>query len=396
MRLMFFIACCFLLPVELRARAPDTTQALAAIKEHAVASQSDSVLIQQHGNTLLAAGASTGDRPVPLMSATKSVVALAIMLLVEDRLLTSIDQPVHTVYPEWRQGRKRDITVRMVLDHTSGLQNTPNAGVELEGAPDLIKLALAAELAAEPGTTFAYNNKATNLLTGMVERLSGQPVDVYLQTRLFAPLGITHYTWMKDAAGTPMGMAGLAMSAGDLASIGQLLLDNGLAPDGRRVLGADSVALLLAESRRSPEVGLLWWRIPAWERYTLKAEAGDALAANGVAAGVRTAVLASGGRTFDNRTALTAFLAQQLGPTWAEQYGTEITSRDLRLADMFVSEKGQVRAYSANGYLGQYLVVVPDKGLVAVRQIHRRDTHQNPRDDYAAFPADVLRLADTL
>ena len=96
------------------------------------------------------------------MSATKSVVALAIVLLLDEGKLASLDEPVSNIFAEWKQGRKRDITVRMLLDHTSGLQNVANAGEELEAAPDLVKLALAAELSSDPGTTFSYNTKATN------------------------------------------------------------------------------------------------------------------------------------------------------------------------------------------------------------------------------------------
>jgi len=374
------------------AASPSTSDALRTIASKAEASHSDAVLVQQGTRTLLD---TSTDTPVALMSATKSIVALAIGLLIDDGRLASLDTPVSAIYPEWAQGRKRAITVRMLLDHTSGLQNVANAGVELEGAPDLVQLALAAELDSEPGAAFAYNNKATNLLTGIVGTLAGEPIDAYLGRRLFAPLGITGTTWMRDAAGTPMGMAGLAMSARDLAKIGRLVLDRGLAPDGTRLLAADYVDRMLAPGARSPEVGLLWWRNAAWERFTLRAEAAGLLEAKSVAPDVRAAVLATAGRTFDSRADLVASLARSLGAQWADRYGTEITARGIRLTDLFETERGPVRAFSANGFLGQYLVIVPERDLVAVRQIERRDTHV-AADDYPDFVADVLRLADSL
>lgn len=388
---------CFAMSFALAAAVPSpAAAALKDIETAAAASHSDAVLIETGGKTLLSTAADTADPSIQLMSATKSVVALAIGLLLDDGKLASIDEPVSTVYPEWAQGRKRDITVRMLMDHTSGLQNIANAGVELEGAPDLVKLALGAELSAEPGSTFSYNNKAANLLPGIVERLAGIPMDLYLNARLFKPLGISSYRWMKDTAGTPMGMSGLVMSATDLARIGRLMLDGGLAPDGTRLLSEQVVALLTAESARSPEVGLLWWRVPAWERYTLRPEAASYLSVKGVAADVRQALLSAEGKTFNDKSELTAFLAQKLGPSWPQQYGTEITGRGIRLVDIFELERGPVKAYAANGYLGQHLVVVPEKNLVAVRLVHRKQSHASPLDDYAAFPADVLRLAQTL
>lgn len=180
-----------------------TADAVATIERNARAAHSDAVLVWKDGKTLLEPQPETGEEPVHLMSATKSVVSLAIMLLLDDGKLASVDEPVSNIFAEWKQGRKRDITVRMLLDHTSGLQNVANAGEELEAAPDLVKLALAAELSSDPGTTFSYNNKATNLLPGIVERLAGEPMDAYVEKRLFKPLGIARYTWLKDGAGTP-------------------------------------------------------------------------------------------------------------------------------------------------------------------------------------------------
>lgn len=373
-------------------RAEDVLQRIAG---HAAAAHSDALLIQHGGITLLSHSTHGAFEPVPLMSATKSVVALAIGLLITEGRLPSLDEPVSTLYPEWRQGRKRDITVRMLMDHTSGLQNVANAGVELEGAPDLVALALAAELASDPGTTFSYNNKATNLLAGIVERLAGQPIDAYVAERIFAPLGITAHAWLKDSAATPMGMAGLSLSAPDLAKLGRLVLDGGRAPDGTRLLDPLFVQALTAQSARSPDVGLLWWRIPAWERFVLDDRAAAVLDSHGVAVDVREAVLAAQGQRFDSRQALTAFLAERLGTAWQERYGAEITGRGIRLVDLFEQTRGPIQAYAANGFLGQFLVIVPEKDLVAVRQIHRRDDHV-AQDDYAGFTADLIALADAL
>ena len=394
-RVLFF-AMALAMVVPGMATASTTSEAVADVERNARAAHSDAVLLRRDGKTLLEVKPAAGQERVHLMSATKSVLALAIALLLDEGKLGSIDEPVSNVYPEWKQGRKKDITVRMLLDHTSGLQNVANAGQELEGAPDLVKLALAAELSGEPGAVFSYNNKATNLLPGIVQRLAGQPVDTYLASRLFEPLGITRFEWMKDEVGTPLGMAGLSLSAPDLAAIGQMLLDRGVTPRGKRVLSEQSVALLMAESARSPDVGLLWWRIPASERYQAKERMSGLLTRNGVSAPVQQALLAMQGRVFDSKADVIAFLAERLGADWPQQYGTEITGRGLKLGDLFDIQRGPTVAYAANGYLGQYLVIVPEKRLVAVRLIHRRDSHASPMDDYASFTADVLKVANTL
>ena len=111
--------------------------------------------------------------PIEAMSATKSIVSLTIGRLIDSGKIKSLDQPVSDFYPEWKQGRKKLITVRHLLSQTSGLQNEPNTTVEIYPSPDFVQLALAAELSDDPGSRFSYNNKAVNLLAGIVQRASG-------------------------------------------------------------------------------------------------------------------------------------------------------------------------------------------------------------------------------
>ncbi len=396
-------ACAFALAalpcVALAAPAPDrpgtTAEALARIERTGRDSHSDALLVMRDGEVLLEHHADGAHEPIELMSATKSVVALGIGLLVADGHLASLDLPVATWFPEWRQGRKRGITVRMLLEHTSGLQNDPNAGAEIYPAPDVVQLALAAELDSAPGETFAYNNKATNLLAGVIERAAGKPMDVYLGERLFAPLGITPGAWHRDEAGHPHAMAGLPLTARDAARLGQLLLDDGRLADGRRLLPEGFVDQLFAASARSPRVGLLWWRVPEWEQVVLREDAAARMAAQGVDQGTAAALQAIAGRAFDG---VLDALQAALGDDYAETYMRDIAGRGLTRADLFDETTGPVAAYEANGYLGQSIVVVPAQRLVAVRQIRSREAEgTHPADsDYPRFPRDVIALAQAL
>jgi CubicO group peptidase (beta-lactamase class C family) len=395
-RFFLFVSVLALSAAASASAAPATEAQLQTIERAARASHSDAVLVM-HGDEVLLEHYADDDRsPIELMSATKSVVAIAIGLLLADGHLESLDTPVHRFYPEWAQGRKRDITVRMLMDHTSGLQNHPNAGAEIEPAPDVLQLALAAELDTAPGEAFAYNNKATNLLAGVIERASGEPMDTYLQRRLFAPLSITPGEWHKDAAGHPWAMAGLPLTARDAARLGRLLLDDGVAPDGTRLLPQGFADTLFAPGARSEQVGLLWWRTPTWETFAWRAEAPARLREAGVPAAVVDALSTLDGRRFDSRDAVLEAIAAALGPDWNEVYGREIRQRGLGFDALFDNRRGPVAAYRADGYLGQYIVLVPDKDVVAVRQIRRRDDHRAPQDNYGAFAADIIALADRL
>src|SRR5690606_1307420 len=125
------------LPVCAADLPPAAQAALERLLDNARATHSAAVLVLHAGRPVgdyRRDGAPTG--PIELMSATKSVVALGIGQLLGDGRIRSLEQPVADFYPEWRQGRKAAVTVRMLLDHTSGLQNVPMAPKEIYPAPD--------------------------------------------------------------------------------------------------------------------------------------------------------------------------------------------------------------------------------------------------------------------
>lgn len=200
--------------------------------------------------------------PIQTMSVTKSIVGLLIGRLLDAGSIESLDQPVADFYPEWRQGRKRDVTVGMLLRHTSGLQNTANAGAEIYPAPDAVQLALAAELEADPGAEFSYNNKAVNLLAGIVEKATGVRLDEAVYRELLAPLCIERTDWYRDASGTPHAMAGLELTPLDLARIGQLVLQEGRWGE-RQVVSPEWIRRSTRPSQDLyPRAGLLWFLLP--------------------------------------------------------------------------------------------------------------------------------------
>src|SRR5690625_494296 len=152
---------------------PDAQPALQALLTRALATHTDALALHWRGKRQVwALGSAPG--PIETMSVTKSVVGLVIGRMVTLGHLASIDEPVHSLFPEWRQGRKREVTIRMLLEHTSGLQNVPMTTEEIYPSPDFVQLALCAELASAPGERYSYNNKAVNLLAGVVERATGR------------------------------------------------------------------------------------------------------------------------------------------------------------------------------------------------------------------------------
>lgn len=232
--------------------------ALARLDADAARSHSDAMVLWKDGRVLLDRRYTPeGEQPIETMSITKSVSALAIAMLVEDQRLESFEVPLTRFFPEWNQGKKKRITLLHVLRHTSGLQDTDDTS-EIWQSPDFVQLALAAELESEPGTRFHYNNKAANLLGEVVRRACGERLDHFLARRLFAPLGVERYEWLRDPSGHPLVQSGLKLNARDLAQIGEMLRLRGTV-NGKSILRSASIDRLTRADSPHERRGLFFW-----------------------------------------------------------------------------------------------------------------------------------------
>jgi CubicO group peptidase (beta-lactamase class C family) len=350
---------------------------------------SDALVVLQDGRLVVDARFGRPREPIEVGSITKSVAGLAIGRLLETGKLGSLDAPVAGWYPEWSRGPKRAITLRQLMNHTSGIAAQPSPE-EVYATRDLVRQALDADLASPPGSRFSYNHKAVNLLAGIVEKASGgRKLDVYLRDEIFAPLGIKRFAWMRDPAGNPHALAGLELDALDLARLGQLMLDGGVA-QGQRLLGADFVARSVAPAQPfSPTGGLLWWVIPAWTRLVLDRPLLDTWRRGGADPAFLAALEPLAGREIPREELFStldrAFGHDQALTLWVKN----VPGRNLPTPKV---STGPPVGFESNGALGQYLVVLPAARLVAVRQI-RQSSHRASGDDFEEFPDLVRALA---
>lgn len=146
-------------------------------------------------------------------SVTKQFVAAAILKLQEEGRL-SVDDHLSRFYPNFP--RAKDITLRQMLNHTSGIHDhvaDPEAEAEmcLRATTDQIVAHLAALPKTqdfEPGTDWSYSNSAYDLLGGVVEKVSGQSVGAFLKAQFFEPLGMTRTAVDDEAEIVPDRAAG--------------------------------------------------------------------------------------------------------------------------------------------------------------------------------------------
>jgi CubicO group peptidase (beta-lactamase class C family) len=375
------------------ALASQQATALKALVDGAKASQSDTLLVIHDGKVLAnyrRPGTSTD--PIDMMSSTKSLVGLAVGRLITQGKLRSLDQPVSDFYPEWKQGNKAKITVRMLLNHTSGLQNVGNTTVEIYPAPDGFQLALAAELSDPPGTKFSYNNKAMNLIAGVIEKAAGEPMDVYIAKELLAPMGIDAAPWgERDKAGHPFAMSGWMATPEEAGKIGELVMAQGRWHDKQLIDAAYMQQMVSQSTPLYPYYGLLWWL-----------RSGDVrLSAGGLdkarAAGVDTAIIDKLAKAVGKPYASTDDFAIHGLPALGidlQTFREQLKTHHIASATLF--QPSPIVAWEANGYLGNYVVIVPKAHLVAIRQITSRDD-VNPEqpwpNGYEDFTHRVVELA---
>ena len=225
------------------------------------------VLLVQRGGRTLTSVSDDGwdvDRPHRLASGTKSFAG-ALGIAAAGMGLLSLDEPVADTITEWRSDpEKSRITVRELLDQSSGID--PTAGLPSD---DVYRSAIAAPLVHPPGTTFNYGPNHFNVFGALVQRkmrtagLRGDPLDL-LRARVFRPIGLHVSGWDRDAAGQPLFATGADVSASEWAKFGRLVAQHGRW-HGRVVLRPALVDQMLAPSPANSRYGLGWWRNPGPE-----------------------------------------------------------------------------------------------------------------------------------
>jgi len=250
-----------------------------------------SVLVMKDGNVLLEKGYGYADwkkkAPVDpvttifrLASISKLFTWTSIMQLQEQGKL-DIDADVNRYLDfQIRPAFDQPITLRNLMTHTGGFE---------EVSRDIIitdpkwKISLRDYLIANqpkrlfpPGKIPGYSNYGVGLASYIVQRVSGEPFEQYVEEHIFAPLGMTHSTFYqplpkafpatpsegyrgdteKPAVGfeifNPAGAGGLSSTAADMGRFGQALL-NGGELDGKRILKPETLAQMWTPQFRASD-----------------------------------------------------------------------------------------------------------------------------------------------
>ncbi|HME81246.1 MAG TPA: serine hydrolase domain-containing protein [Candidatus Eremiobacteraceae bacterium] len=182
----------------------------------AVARGSDILYAQGYGYRDVAHRfAAVADTIYAIGSNTKQFTAAAVMLLAQDKKL-DIDAKVADYLPS--APHAAEITVRELLDQTSGLPNyvdhiAMTNRMSTEYRPEqLVALVKNAPLDFLPGTKWEYSNTNYVLLGMLIEKASGMSYSAFVQRRIIAPLGLTSTSFPKTVPVGPQYAVGYQLT----------------------------------------------------------------------------------------------------------------------------------------------------------------------------------------
>jgi CubicO group peptidase (beta-lactamase class C family) len=219
-----------------------------------------------------------------LASLTKVIGTTTAVMILFDEGRIQLDAPVVTYLPEFTGGYKDSVTVRQLLEHRSGLPADRDLWRMAHTPAEARQIVLEAPLECKPGQCYIYSDLGAITLGMMVERVTGQGLDVFLHERVFAPLGMVN-TFFKPAdslksrvaptevsppRGYPLqgevhdenayalggvaGHAGLFSTASDLSIFAQMILEGG-EYKGVRIVSDSTVKLFTTRAAGSRALG---------------------------------------------------------------------------------------------------------------------------------------------
>ena len=192
----------------------------------------------------------TADTLHDIRSAGKSITALLVGAAADRGKLGAQDR-IGQLWPAARGTALADITLDQVLTMRSGLAAfdedpaSPGNEDKMDEAADPVAFALATPAETAPGTRYRYNSLTAYVAGITVEQATSTDLEVFARTTLFAPLGIQHWKWLRDAANHPKGQGNLFLRPRDLGKIGQMVLDQGMY-HGRRIISDSWLKAALA------------------------------------------------------------------------------------------------------------------------------------------------------
>jgi CubicO group peptidase (beta-lactamase class C family) len=168
-------------------------------------------------------------------SVAKSIVSLLVGCLVDEGKIKSLDQPVTDFLPDFKNTNGFSLSIKDLLTMSSGIDwdegysslFSPTTKAYYGG--QLAEQVLDLNVTKEPGKIFEYQSCDTQLLSLIIEKITGKTLSEYASEKLWKPIAAEHPAlWSLDHAdGDEKAYCCFNSTATDFARIGQLVLDSG-------------------------------------------------------------------------------------------------------------------------------------------------------------------------
>jgi serine-type D-Ala-D-Ala carboxypeptidase len=137
-----------------------------------------------------------------LASLTKVVATTTMAMVLYERGLLDLEMPAVGILPEFRgeDPRRREITLRQLLAHSSGLPAYERLFLRTDSRDELLHQAFLVPLKHDPGTHAEYSDIGFILLGVSLERIAGESLDRFCRREIFGPLGMSRTSYNPPAS----------------------------------------------------------------------------------------------------------------------------------------------------------------------------------------------------
>ena len=196
----------------------------------------------------------------------KTMMGLFIGIAIEDGFIESVDDPVSKYVEEWRGDDRGKVSIKHLLQMSSGLGQYPFSINPFNDDLDWLYSGYTNDALLnmpnadwEPGDKYEYNNLNSELLGLIIERATSKRYAEYLEEKLWRPMGGARaQVWLDRPNGAAHTSCCLAATAMDWARFGMLLLNKGEV-NGKRIVSAAWISEMITRSPTADHYGYQIW-----------------------------------------------------------------------------------------------------------------------------------------
>jgi len=256
------------IPIPSASHPTISAEARAKAIAYAMANNSKALIIWRNGAIEAEAYGLGADAATPLnaRSMAKPLGAIAIGRAIQMGAIKDLDQPAATFIAPWRGTPKAAITIRQLLNMTSGLAEQgpvtdPSSFMTRAYLHPRHDAVLIDEypLTAVPGVRYQYSNASAELIAAVIEHATGRRYAAFVSDEVLKPLGAPGgQVWVDRPGGLAHSGCCIFLPARTWLSLGLLLMNDGVW-SGRRLLPAGYVRAMLTPTASNPRYGLGIW-----------------------------------------------------------------------------------------------------------------------------------------